>query len=155
MTVSNLLAQVARAYGKIRKYQAWVSFFLLLNFPLSFIVLKLGGSPESTMYVYLGISIVLSAIIFFNSTYFMDYPINCRKETITIKENLAKVSEISKSQRVNIKFFTYAYYGLEFNFRDYGINYKIVGRTTGELIPVYGKMAEMEVVYNEENLLNN
>ena len=103
----------------------------------------------------LGISIVLSAIIFFNSTYFMDYPINCRKETITIKENLAKVSEISKSQRVNIKFFTYAYYGLEFNFRDYGINYKIVGRTTGELIPVYGKMAEMEVVYNEENLLNN
>ena len=103
----------------------------------------------------LGISIVLSAIIFFNSTYFMDYPINCRKETITIKENLTKVSEISKSQRVNIKFFTYAYYGLEFNFRDYGINYKIVGRTTGELIPVYGKMAEMEVVYNEENLLNN
>lgn len=62
MTLSNLLAQVARAYGKIRKYQAWVSFFLLLNFPLSFIVLKLGGSPESTMYVYLGISIVLMIV---------------------------------------------------------------------------------------------
>lgn len=59
MTLSNLLAQVARAYGKIRKYQSWVSFFLLLNFPLSYLVIKLGGSPESAMFVYLIISLVL------------------------------------------------------------------------------------------------
>ena len=59
MTLSNLLAQVARAYGKIRKYQSWVSFFLLLNFPLSYLVIKLGGSPESSMFVYLGVSLVL------------------------------------------------------------------------------------------------
>lgn len=49
--VSNLLAQVARAYGKIRKYQMIVSLFLLLNFPLSYIILKFGASAEMTVVI--------------------------------------------------------------------------------------------------------
>lgn len=53
--VSNLLAQVARAYGKIRKYQMVVSFFLLLNFPLSYIILSLGASAEMTVIVNIAI----------------------------------------------------------------------------------------------------
>lgn len=105
--------------------------------------------------VGLAVSITLSFIMFVNSMYFVDYPINCYKETKIIKENLGMVSEISKERRVNIKFLTYAYYGLEFNFRDYGINYKIIGKTNGELVPLFGKMAEMEVVYDEESLLSN
>lgn len=51
--VSNLLAQVARAYGKIRKYQMVVSLFLLLNFPLSYIILTLGASAEMTVIINL------------------------------------------------------------------------------------------------------
>lgn len=58
-TLSNLLAQVARAYGKIRNYQIIVSIFLFLNFPLSYIVLKFGGSPLSTMFVNIGINAIL------------------------------------------------------------------------------------------------
>lgn len=58
-TLSNLLAQVARAYGKIRNYQIIVSIFLFLNFPLSYIVLKLGCSPLSTMCVNIGINAML------------------------------------------------------------------------------------------------
>ena len=58
-TFSNLLAQVARAYGKIRNYQIIVSIFLFLNFPLSYIVLKFGGSPLSTMFVNIGINAML------------------------------------------------------------------------------------------------
>lgn len=50
-SISNLLAQVARAYGKIRKYQIYVSVFLFLNFPLSYFVLKIGASPLATMVV--------------------------------------------------------------------------------------------------------
>lgn len=57
--VSNLLAQVARAYGKIRKYQMIVSFFLLLNFPMSFLILKLGASAEMTVVVNIAIQISL------------------------------------------------------------------------------------------------
>lgn len=58
-TLSNLLAQVARAYGKIRNYQIIVSIFLLLNFPLSYIVLKFGCSPLSTMFVNIGVNAML------------------------------------------------------------------------------------------------
>lgn len=58
-TLSNLLAQVARAYGKIRNYQIIVSIFLFLNFPLSYIVLKFWGSPLSTMFVNIGINAML------------------------------------------------------------------------------------------------
>ena len=58
-TLSNLMAQVARAYGKIRNYQVVVSLFLVLNFPLSFIVLKFGFSPLSTMCVNIGIQSLL------------------------------------------------------------------------------------------------
>lgn len=59
---SNLLATVARAYGKIRKYQMVVSFFLFLNFPLSYMFLWLGFSPLSTMFVHIGIGATLLAV---------------------------------------------------------------------------------------------
>ena len=54
-SLSNLLAQVARAYGKIRNYQIVVSVVLFMNFPLSYIVLKMGCSPLSTMCVNIGV----------------------------------------------------------------------------------------------------
>lgn len=62
MTLSNPLSQVARAYGKIRKYQMWVSFFLFLNFPFSYLALCLGFAPESVMIVYFMISILLIVV---------------------------------------------------------------------------------------------
>ena len=58
-SVSNLLSQVARAYGKIRKYQMWVSVCLFLNFPLSYLVLKFGASPLATMVVNICIQVIL------------------------------------------------------------------------------------------------
>lgn len=57
--LSNLLATIAKAYGKIRKYQIIVSFVLMLNFPVSFILLKMGYFPEITMYVYMVVSLFL------------------------------------------------------------------------------------------------
>ena len=58
-SISNPLSQVARAYGKIMKYQMWVSACLFLNFPLSYFVLKLGASPLSTMAVNICVQITL------------------------------------------------------------------------------------------------
>ena len=50
-TISNLLSQVVRAYGKIRNYQIFVSIVLFLNFPLSYFALSFGASPLATMIV--------------------------------------------------------------------------------------------------------
>ena len=57
--LSNLLATVAKAYGKIRNYQMVVSFVLMMNFPFSYVLLKMGYFPEITMYVYMFVSVIL------------------------------------------------------------------------------------------------
>lgn len=49
MTVTNLLVQVIRATGNIRKYQFTSAFLLLLNFPMAWITLKIGLPPYSVV----------------------------------------------------------------------------------------------------------
>lgn len=58
-TLSNLLATAAKAYGRIRTYQVWVSLLLFANLPLSYVALKLGMAPESTFFIYGFISLFL------------------------------------------------------------------------------------------------
>lgn len=58
-TIPNLLAQVARAYGKIRKYTMMISTIMFFIFPLSFIVLYLGSSPEMTVVIAIIAQIIL------------------------------------------------------------------------------------------------
>ena len=49
--LSNTLVTLQSATGRIRNYQMIVGGMLLMNFPLSYIALKLGCSPESTLVV--------------------------------------------------------------------------------------------------------
>jgi len=51
------LITAAQATGKIMKYQLIVGSFLFLNLPVSYIFLKFGFPPETTMYVSIVISI--------------------------------------------------------------------------------------------------
>lgn len=46
------------ATGKIKKYQIVTGGTLLLNFPVSYIFLKLGFSPQSTMYIAIVFSLI-------------------------------------------------------------------------------------------------
>ena len=48
----------AHATGKIKLYQSLVGTITMLNLPISYIILKLGGTPQSVFYVSLLISIV-------------------------------------------------------------------------------------------------
>lgn len=60
-TLSTLLPKIAWATGDIKVYQIIVSFVLILNFPLSFVVLKLGAPPYATSIV----AVVVQAIILY------------------------------------------------------------------------------------------
>lgn len=60
--LSNLIPTVAKAYGNIRNYQIIVSVVLMLNLPLSYLVLKLGAPAESVFVVYILISISLFVV---------------------------------------------------------------------------------------------
>ena len=57
-SVSGPLMVAAQASGKIKLYQSVVGGILILNLPFSYLFLKLGFSPELTMYVSIGISIL-------------------------------------------------------------------------------------------------
>lgn len=58
MILSNLFATVAKAYGKIRNYQIVISFLLMLNFPLSYLMLHFGLDAASVVWV----SILINAL---------------------------------------------------------------------------------------------
>lgn len=57
--LSTLLPKIAWASGDIRNYQIAVSLVLFLNFPLSYIVLRLGASPYATSIVGIGVQFAL------------------------------------------------------------------------------------------------
>lgn len=56
--LSNTLINLQNATGKIRNYQLAVGGMLLMNFPLSYICLKIGFQPESTLIVALIVAVV-------------------------------------------------------------------------------------------------
>lgn len=55
--LSNTLITLQTATGKIRDYQLAVGGMLIMNFPLSYLCLKLGYPPESTLFVALGVAV--------------------------------------------------------------------------------------------------
>ena len=55
--ISNTLITLLAATGKIRNYQLIVGGVLMLNFPLSYLALQLGFSPESTFIIAIIISV--------------------------------------------------------------------------------------------------
>lgn len=58
MSLSGPLQTLAQATGRIRNYQLIVSSILLLNLPISYILLKFDFQPESTFIVSIALSIV-------------------------------------------------------------------------------------------------
>lgn len=74
-SLSNLLASVVKAHGKIRNYQILVSFMLMLNLPLSYIILKAGLPAYSTYFIYAAISIALLIIRLLFLNKMMKFPV--------------------------------------------------------------------------------
>ncbi|MEZ5103285.1 MAG: oligosaccharide flippase family protein [Draconibacterium sp.] len=60
-SISGPLMTAAQASGRIKLYQSVVGGLLIFNLPISYLFLRLGFSPEITLYVSIGISI--SALI--------------------------------------------------------------------------------------------
>lgn len=56
--LSNTLINLQVATGKIRNYQLAVGGMLLMNFPLSYLCLKMGFPPESTLVVALVVAVL-------------------------------------------------------------------------------------------------
>lgn len=55
-SVSYSLIIAVQATGKIKKYQMILGTFIFLNLPIAYLVLRLGGSPESVYYVLISVT---------------------------------------------------------------------------------------------------
>jgi O-antigen/teichoic acid export membrane protein len=65
--ISQMLITAQNATGKIRNYQIVVGGILLMNFPVSYLLLYLGFAPESTLVV----AIVISQVCLATRLYFL------------------------------------------------------------------------------------
>ena len=63
----------ALATAKIKKYQMVVSFFMILNLPISYVLLRLGYPPQSTMITAIVITILLIFIRCYLLTQLIDF----------------------------------------------------------------------------------
>lgn len=80
-SISYSLIIAVQATGKIKQYQIFIGSFIFLSLPLSYVVLKLGGPPESVYYVLITVTLLtlvfrmffvkklldFSPVIFFNN----------------------------------------------------------------------------------------
>lgn len=57
-SISGPLMTAAQASGRIKLYQSIVGLLLVLNLPISYLFLKMGASPEVTLYVGISLSII-------------------------------------------------------------------------------------------------
>lgn len=57
-SISNPLMTLVQATGEVKKYQLIIGTLLLLNLPMSWILLKLGFFADVTMYVAIGIAVI-------------------------------------------------------------------------------------------------
>ena len=74
-SISYPLMTAAQATGKIKMYQAVVGGFLLLNFPCSYIVLRLGAPSQSVLIVAIIITSIALPIRLVILKRLMDFPI--------------------------------------------------------------------------------
>lgn len=58
-SLSTIFNTVIKATGKIRKYQIAVSICFLLNLPISYFLLKMGASPQSVYWAYIGVALLI------------------------------------------------------------------------------------------------
>ena len=56
--ISNTLITIMLASGKIKQYQIIVGGMQLMNFPLSYLALKLGAPPQSAFYIAIVVAIM-------------------------------------------------------------------------------------------------
>lgn len=74
-----------QATGKIRDYQIIMSILFISILPLSYLVLKLGGSPEEAMSVRIGIIIIVFVARLIYLTKLYNFPVGTYLKSIIIK----------------------------------------------------------------------
>jgi len=87
-------------------------------------------------------SAALVALLVVNSSFFAQYIVSCAKETVETKQVLSSLKEETKESVAEISLSYPSNFGLEFNLKDYDINYHLLeSGVVGD--NVYGELADV------------
>ena len=92
-SVSSPLITAQLATGKIRNYQLVVGGLQIMNVPISYIILKLGGVPETILYVTIFISVCCLCARLYMLT--SSIHLNVRSFVVRVLMNISVVSIVS------------------------------------------------------------
>lgn len=97
--------------------------------PIAVIALLIYIAKEMRIYAKLPIgllAIFLTVTCISNNAICTLYPISSFNRSDNIRRELIHLSYISKDKQVAVRFPNYAFYGIEYNLKDYDINYNVV-----------------------------
>lgn len=92
-SVSYTMVTLMLATGNIKKYQIIVGGCQMLNFPVSYLLLKMGFSPESTIIVSIGVALCCLLLRLRMLKQMVDYPV--KKFVIEVLLNVCIVTVLS------------------------------------------------------------
>lgn len=94
--------------------------------------------------VFAVISVFLITILTINASYFTKYIFDCKNRTDITKEEMINYRETSQENKLKVNYIHGTLAGMEFNLKDYGINYEVVNRTNNLGQYTYGGMIKIE-----------
>lgn len=104
-------------------------------FPLAALAFLMYLSKSADVYKkipFLSAAVAFSMLLAVNCSFSAAYSVKNAIKSRQIADELTYLKVVSAYSAVDISFDSYAYYGIEYNFKDYGINYRIVPKRTGE-----------------------
>ncbi len=95
------------------------------------------------------LAIFLITVCFANNAISALYPVSAVKCSALVHRELTYLSYVSQTEQIKIRFPNYAFYGIEYNLKDYDINYRVISELENA-VPFYEGRVEME--YTVKNI---
>lgn len=119
-------------------------YYLIPIIAISLLFVIFNNSKIQLKLSSLIVAIFLTVCLLINASYFAKYIGICKEKTEVAKETLTNLALESKEKSINVSFVHETFGGLEFNLKDYDINYKVATRTWNPGRFFYGDLAKIE-----------
>lgn len=140
LTIFLMLSLITESWWA--RYSPHLYIIPILSIALLFIgynkTIKLGKAGCFFVSIFLVISMIL------NASYFTKYLIDCNAKTNIVKEELKELAESTVAKKIYITYTNGTLAGIEFNLRDYAVNYQVVEEIQNVGERVYGGLINIE-----------
>ncbi|MBE5812258.1 MAG: hypothetical protein E7314_01210 [Clostridiales bacterium] len=118
--------------------------YLIPIFAVAFLFIGFNYFGISQKKIFGIVSVFMVGALTINTSYFAKYIVDCKNRTDIAKAELINYSKTSQDNKLQINYIHGTLAGMEFNLKDYGINYELVYRTDNSGKYTYGGMIKIE-----------